>query len=192
MTMKKWKKTAAVLCAAVLLGCGSKPQSSASAQEAVRVEMTVKDYGTIVMEMDPVNAPITVENFVKLAESGFYDGLTFHRIMDGFMIQGGASANKPATIQGEFSSNGWENKLSHVKGTVSMARANDPNSASSQFFICVADDRFLDGDYAAFGTVVEGLEIAEKIAKDAKPVDNNGTIPKDEQPIIEKMVVKRP
>ena len=178
--MKKWKKTAAVLCAAVLLGCGSKPQSSVSAQEAVRVEMTVKDYGTIVMEMDPVNAPITVENFVKLAESGFYDGLTFHRIMDGFMIQG------------EFSSNGWENKLSHVKGTVSMARANDPNSASSQFFICVADDRFLDGDYAAFGTVVEGLEIAEKIAKDAKPVDNNGTIPKDEQPIIEKMVVKRP
>ena len=190
--MNKWKKIGAVLCAAVLLGCGSKLQSSASAQEAVRVEMTVKDYGTIVMEMDPVNAPITVENFVKLAESGFYDGLTFHRIMDGFMIQGGASANKPATIQGEFSSNGWENKLSHVKGTVSMARANDPNSASSQFFICVADDRFLDGDYAAFGTVVEGLEIAEKIAKDAKPVDNNGTIPREEQPIIEKMVVKRP
>ena len=157
-------------------------------------EITVKDYGTIKLELDEGTAPITVENFISLAKAGFYDGLTFHRIMDGFMIQGGdplgnGTGGSKDNIKGEFSSNGVNNPISHVKGVISMARANDPNSASSQFFITVADSTFLDGSYAAFGRVTEGMEVAEKIAKDAKPVDNNGTIPAAQQPVIEKIVI---
>ena len=146
------------------------------------------------MELDEGTAPITVENFIKLAKDGFYDGLTFHRIMDGFMIQGGdplgnGTGGSKDNIKGEFSTNGVNNPISHVKGIISMARANDPDSASSQFFITVADSTFLDGSYAAFGRVTEGMDVAEKIAKDAKPVDNNGTIPADQQPVIEKIVI---
>ena len=141
-------------------------------------------------------APETVANFVELAENGFYDGLTFHRIMAGFMIQGGdpdgnGSGGSGKTIHGEFSSNGYDNPLSHVQGTVSMARAKNPDSASSQFFICVADSTYLDGDYAAFGTVTEGLEIAIKIAEDAEPIDRNGTIPPEKQPVIESIVIEK-
>jgi cyclophilin family peptidyl-prolyl cis-trans isomerase len=150
--------------------------------------------GTIKLELDEGTAPITVENFIKLAKDGFYDGLTFHRIIDGFMIQGGdplgnATGGSKDNIKGEFSTNGVNNPISHVKGIISMARANDPDSASSQFFITVADSTFLDGSYAAFGRVTEGMDVAEKIAKDAKPVDNNGTIPADKQPVIEKIVI---
>ena len=154
----------------------------------------MKDYGTIKLELDEGTAPITVENFINLAKDGFYDGLTFHRIMDGFMIQGGdplgnGTGGSKDNIKGEFSTNGVNNPISHVKGIISMARANDPDSASSQFFITVADSTFLDGSYAAFGRVTEGMDVAEKIAKDAKPVDNNGTIPADQQPVIEKIVI---
>ena len=157
-------------------------------------EITVKDYGTIKLELDEGTAPITVENFIKLAKDGFYDGLTFHRIMDGFMIQGGdplgnGTGGSKDKIKGEFTSNGVNNPISHVKGVISMARANDPNSASSQFFITVADSTFLDGSYAAFGRVTEGQEVADQIAKDAKPVDNNGTIPAAAQPVIEKIII---
>jgi peptidyl-prolyl cis-trans isomerase B (cyclophilin B) len=114
--------------------------------------------------------------------------------MDGFMIQGGdplgnGTGGSKNNIKGEFSTNGVNNPISHVKGIISMARANDPDSASSQFFITVADSTFLDGSYAAFGRVTEGMDVAEKIAKDAKPVDNNGTIPADQQPVIEKIVI---
>ena len=114
--------------------------------------------------------------------------------MDGFMIQGGdplgnGTGGSKDNIKGEFSTNGVNNPISHVKGIISMARANDPDSASSQFFITVADSTFLDGSYAAFGRVTEGMDVAEKIAKDAKPVDNNGTIPADQQPVIEKIVI---
>ena len=156
-------------------------------------EITVKNYGTVKLELDAGTAPITVANFVSLAKQGFYDGLTFHRVIDGFMIQGGApnSSSKitPKTIKGEFKSNGVENPIKHVPGVISMARANDKNSASSQFFIMVGTAPHLDGNYAAFGHVTEGLEIVQKIAKDAKPVDNNGTIPAAQQPVIEKVVI---
>ena len=157
-------------------------------------EITIRDYGTIKLELDEGTAPITVANFIKLAQSGFYDGLTFHRIMDGFMIQGGdprgnGTGGSSEHIKGEFEQNGVPNPISHVKGVISMARSSDPDSASSQFFITVADSTFLDGAYAAFGRVTEGMEIAEQIARDAKPVDNNGTIPASQQPVIESVVI---
>ena len=153
-------------------------------------EIIVKDYGTIDVELDADTAPITVTNFVKLAQEGFYDGLTFHRIMDGFMIQGGdpngnGTGGSDENIKGEFSNNGVENVISHTRGTISMARANDPDSGSSQFFIVQSDSTFLDGDYAGFGHVTSGMDIVDKICKDAKPTDNNGTIPADDQPVIE-------
>ena len=154
------------------------------------VAIDVEDYGTIEVELDADEAPITVTNFINLAKSGFYDGLTFHRIMDGFMIQGGANPDVVLEpIPGEFASNGYENNISHTEGVISMARTNQPNSATSQFFITVADDTFLDGEYAAFGHVTEGLDICKKIAQDAKPIDNNGTIPDDQQPVIESIKI---
>ena len=163
-------------------------------QKLRHAEITVKDYGTIKLELDEGTAPITVANFVKLAKDGFYNGLTFHRIMDGFMIQGGdplgnGTGGSDEKIKGEFRQNGVDNPISHVKGVISMARSNQPDSASSQFFITVADATFLDGAYAAFGRVTEGMEVAEKIAKDAKPIDNNGSVKPDEQPVIESIVI---
>lgn len=159
------------------------------------VEIQVKDYGTIAVELDADTAPITVTNFVNLAKDGFYDGLTFHRIMDGFMIQGGdpkgnGTGGADQTIKGEFSSNGVENEISHTRGTISMARAQDPDSASSQFFIVQADSDYLDGDYAAFGHVTDGMEIVDQICKDTPVEDNNGTVKAENQPIIEKIIVE--
>ena len=153
-------------------------------------EIEVKDYGTIDVELDADTAPITVTNFVKLAQEGFYDGLTFHRIMDGFMIQGGdpngdGTGGSEENIKGEFS-NGVDNDISHTRGTISMARASDPDSASSQFFIVQADSTFLDGDYAGFGHVTEGMDIVDQICEDAKPTDDNGTIPSEQTKIEEK------
>ena len=155
------------------------------------VVMEIKDYGTIELELDKSKAPRTVKNFVDLVERGFYDGLTFHRIMDGFMIQGGdpegnGTGGSDKKIIGEFSANGVENTISHKRGTISMARASgDYNSARSQFFICQVDcSSSLDGQYAAFGHVTSGMEVVDQICKDAKPTDNNGTIPKSEQPVI--------
>lgn len=135
-------------------------------------------------------APITVTNFVNLAKKGFYNGLTFHRIMSGFMIQGGdpngdGTGGSEETIKGEFKSNGIENTMSHKRGVISMARTqNDPDSASSQFFIVQADSDFLDGDYAAFGKVTAGMDIVDKICQSVQPIDNNGTVPADQQPKI--------
>ena len=158
------------------------------------IEIQVKDYGTIKAELDGDTAPITVANFLKLAESGFYDGLTFHRIIDGFMIQGGdpkgnGTGGADKTIKGEFSKNGVENKLSHVRGTLSMARSQDMDSASSQFFIVQSDCTYLDGQYAAFGTVTEGMELVDKICKDTPVQDNNGTVSAADQPVIESIKV---
>lgn len=152
-------------------------------------EIEVQDYGTIALELDADKAPITVTNFVKLAQEDFYDGLTFHRIMDGFMIQGGdplgnGRGGSDETIKGEFKNNGVENDISHVRGVISMARSSLPDSASSQFFIVQTDSTFLDGDYAGFGKVTEGMDIVDAICKDAKPTDNNGTIKAEEQPVI--------
>jgi len=156
--------------------------------------MEVADYGTIALELDGDTAPITVENFLTLAEEGFYNGLTFHRILDGFMIQGGdpegtGTGGSGTQIPGEFTSNGYENDISHVRGVVSMARAGDPDSASSQFFIVQADSTFLDGDYAAFGHVTEGMEVVDAICADAKPIDGDGNIQAEEQPVITAVTV---
>lgn len=157
-------------------------------------EIQVKEYGTITVELDADAAPVTVTNFVNLAKDGFYDGLTFHRIMDGFMIQGGdpngdGTGGADETIKGEFSSNGVGNEISHTRGTISMARAQDPDSASSQFFIVQEDSDYLDGDYAAFGHVTSGMEIVDQICKDVPVEDDNGTVKAENQPVIEKITI---
>ena len=157
-------------------------------------EIQVKDYGTITVELDADTAPTTVTNFVNLAKDGFYDNLTFHRIMDGFVIQGGdpngdGTGGADQTIKGEFSSNGVENEISHTRGTISMARAQDPDSASSQFFIVQEDSDYLDGNYAAFGHVTSGMEIVDQICKDVPVEDDNGTVKAENQPVIEKITI---
>lgn len=153
-------------------------------------KIKVKDYGTIEVELDGDTAPITVANFIKLVNEKFYDGLTFHRIMSGFMIQGGdplgnGTGGSDETIKGEFSYNGVENNISHKRGVISMARSSDPDSASSQFFIMHQDSTYLDGEYAAFGKVTKGMKVVDKICEDATPTDGNGTIEKADQPVIE-------
>ena len=162
-------------------------------ENPVKIELTVKDAGVITLELDPKNAPITTENFVKLAEDKFYDGLTFHRIIKGFMIKGGdplgnGMGGSKETIKGEFSANGVNNPISHTRGTISMARSQMMNSASSQFFICDADATFLDGQYAAFGKVNSGIEVVDKVAK-TPVLDRNGTVSKNNQPVIESVRV---
>ena len=139
------------------------------------VVIDVQDYGKITVELYPDIAPITVENFKNLVNEKFYDGLIFHRVIENFMIQGGcpygigtgghtdANGNE-IRIKGEFAINGIKNDLSHVRGVISMARANPYNSASSQFFICHKDAKFLDGSYAAFGKVTDGIEVVDAIA----------------------------
>lgn len=214
--MKK-KILSALLCGALavvmLAGCGSsqteEEQTSAETavedEEAVTTEETtentetltgkinaeidVKDYGVIKLELDADVAPITVTNFVDLAKSGFYDGLTFHRIISGFMIQGGdplgnGTGGTGNWIKGEFSNNGVENNISHVRGTISMARSAANDSASSQFFIVHEDSTFLDGDYAAFGTVTEGMEVVDAICEAVAVEDDNGTVAAENQPVI--------
>ncbi|MBQ6531483.1 MAG: peptidylprolyl isomerase [Solobacterium sp.] len=195
--MKQILKTgvAMVLLGGLLCGCAEKKETPAetapaAAENLHHAEIKVKDYGVMTIELDANAAPLTVENFMSLAEEGFYDGLTFHRIMDGFMIQGGdpsgnGSGGSGTKIPGEFKSNGWDNSISHVSGTISMARAKHPDSASSQFFIMVGDATYLDGNYAAFGHVTDGLDVALQIAADAEPVDDNGTILPEAQPVIE-------
>lgn len=196
------KKIIAILSAAILTltfcGC-SKRQSefdsdTGSGYGTHHAVITVKDYGDIKLVLDGDTAPITVKNFVELAKSGFYDGLTFHRIIKGFMIQGGdpkgnGTGGSDKTIRGEFSKNGVENNISHKRGVISMARSQDNNSASSQFFIMHEDGDYLDGSYAAFGHVTEGMDVVDKIAENTPVTDSNGTVLKKNQPIIEKIVI---
>lgn len=196
------KKIIAILSAAILTltfcGC-SKRQSefdsdTGSGYGTHHAVITVKDYGDIKLVLDGDTAPTTVKNFVKLAKSGFYDGLTFHRIIKGFMIQGGdpkgnGTGGSDKTIRGEFSKNGVENNISHKRGVISMARSQDNNSASSQFFIMHEDGDYLDGSYAAFGHVTEGMDVVDKIAQNTPVTDSNGTVLKENQPIIEKIVI---
>ena len=158
------------------------------------VNIEIRNYGTIELELDADIAPITVTNFIKLVDEGFYDGLTFHRIIDGFMIQGGdpngnGTGGSSQNIKGEFMLNGVDNRISHVRGTISMARATAYNSASSQFFIVHEDSTFLDGQYAGFGKVTKGIEIVDKICEDTQVEDDNGTVLTKNQPIIEKITV---
>ena len=197
--------SAIMLAAFSLAGCQSKTEQETEEQEQQsqedqrnedllsgkhHAEITVKDYGTIKVELDADTAPVTVTNFVDLANDGFYDGLTFHRIISGFMIQGGdpqgnGTGGSGKTIKGEFSSNGVENPISHERGVISMARSRDYDSASSQFFIMHEDTDSLDGEYAAFGHVTEGMEIVDKICEDTKVEDGNGTVAAENQPVIE-------
>lgn len=154
------------------------------------VQIDVQDYGAITLELDADTAPITVTNFMNLVDDRFYDGLTFHRIMTGFMIQGGdplgnSMGGSDEKIKGEFTANGVENDISHVRGVISMARtAASMDSATSQFFIVHEDSTFLDGQYAAFGHVLSGMEVVDEICKNTPVTDNNGTVPKAYQPVI--------
>ena len=156
------------------------------------VLISVQGYGDIKLELDADVAPISVTNFITLASQGFYNGTTFHRIMKGFMIQGGNGeplGRHANNIKGEFTANGVQNNISHVRGVISMARADDMNSGSSQFFIVHKDSLFLDGKYAGFGHVTEGMEVVDAIAENARPIDNNGTIPTAAQPVISSVTV---
>ena len=188
----------AVFVAVLLTSCQKKEKKVELPEDALsgkhQIEITVKDYGTIRAELDADAAPITVTNFVKLAKDGFYDGLTFHRIIDGFMIQGGdpkgnGTGGAKETIVGEFSKNGIKNPLKHTRGALSMARSQDKDSASSQFFIVHQDSKYLDGEYAVFGYVTEGMEIVDQICKDVQTEDKNGTVLKENQPVIERVAV---
>ena len=197
-----------LLLSTAMTGCQNKTAesgatSSSSAQATPtdllsgkhHIEIQVKDYGAIQAELDADVAPITVTNFINLAQDGFYDGLTFHRVISGFMIQGGdpngdGTGGSEQTIKGEFSANGVENNIDHVRGVLSMARQMDNyDSASSQFFIVQQDSPHLNGDYAAFGYVTEGMEIVDAICENTPVQDGNGTVASAEQPIIETISV---
>lgn len=199
----------ATLC---LAGCGAKGASDSSASTSAATSASasgscvtsasgtyasgthhatieVEGYGTIKLELDADVAPVTVANFAKLAGDGFYNGLTFHRVISGFMVQGGdpngnGTGGSDEKIVGEFSENGHPNSISHVRGTISMARSQAYNSASSQFFIMQADTPSLDGQYAAFGHVTEGMDVVDAMCEAARPTDNNGTIAAADQPRI--------
>ena len=174
-----------------LTGCSSDEETLTGKHHA---EIVVQDYGTIKVGLDADQAPITVQNFIDLANSGFYDGLTFHRIIEGFMIQGGdpngdGTGGSGHTIRGELTQNGVNNTLSHTRGAISMARSSAMNSASSQFFIVHEDSTYLDGSYAVFGYVTEGMDVVDAIATSVTVEDSNGTVAKESQPVIEKITI---
>ena len=158
------------------------------------IQIQIRNYGNIDLELDASVAPISVENFIGLVQRGFYNNLTFHRIIDGFMIQGGdpdgnGTGGSETRIKGEFQANGVYNPIRHVRGTISMARSQDMNSARSQFFIVHQDSLFLDNNYAGFGKVTKGMEIVDAICKQTKVLDANGTVAKENQPIIDKIII---
>lgn len=177
---------ATVMTFVLLLSAGC---AESAATENPVVVLRIADYGNIYLELYPDIAPITAENFLDLVDSGFYNGLTFHRIIAGFMAQGGCplgngTGGSGTNIKGEFSANGVDNSLKHERGVLSMARSGDPDSASSQFFIMHADKPHLDGNYAAFGRVISGMGIVDAICRNAHVTDANGTVPKEDQPVI--------
>lgn len=197
--MKKLFKIGMVmLLALALAGCGGDKDTDSSSKNSTtddllsgnhHAEIDVKDYGVIKVELNADEAPITVTNFVKLAKEGFYDGLTFHRIIDGFMIQGGdpngdGTGGSDETIKGEFSANNVDNILKHTRGAISMARSQDYDSASSQFFIVHQTASSLDGQYAVFGYVYEGMDVVDQIATSVPVTDDNGTVEAQNQPVI--------
>ena len=205
-TLRMWLVLAAIAAVTVLVIVGSVLLTKAArdrseyakgrdieGRDVTYVEISVKDFGKITLLLDATTAPKTVENFLSLVNEGFYDGLTFHRIIKGFMMQGGDDSHLPedeqaTSIKGEFLSNGYKNELMHKRGVISMARTSVADSASSGFFICDADAPHLDGDYASFGYVLEGMRTVDKIIDSAIPyvVGGNGQIPeKSHQPVIE-------
>ena len=171
----------------------SKPESQL-VNTASYVVIKLRDIGDVVIKLDRTNAPLTVKNFVKLATEGFYDGLTFHRVIANFMVQGGdpkgnGTGGSGTNITGEFAVNGYNNKLSHTRGVISMARGGyDYNSASSQFFICVADYPSLDGLYASFGVVISGMEFVDEIVTRTAHLATNGIVPTNKRVVIETVI----
>ncbi len=158
------------------------------------IEIEIENYGTIALTLDADIAPVTVTNFMDLVNDGFYNGLTFHRIISGFMIQGGdpqgnGTGGAARKIQGEFEANGIQNDLAHTRGVISMARSRANDSASSQFFIMHQDSPHLDGSYAAFGYVTSGIEVVDAICEAVRVEDRNGTVAKDNQPVIKEIRV---
>lgn len=192
--MKKYIKYIVLFLLVVLLVVGLNWPGNKS--NKVYAIISIKDYGKIELELDSDEAPITVKNFVSLVKNNFYDGLAFHRVIDGFMIQGG-DPNKDGTggsdnkIKGEFLNNGVKNSISHKRGVISMARSSENDSASSQFFIMHKDNTNLDGSYAAFGHVISGIEVVDKIVENtSKYGDDNGLLEEKYQPIIESIRIK--
>ena len=192
----KLKKTAICTAAMVLLtglcGCGDTRPAFTDAQLQAISEAKVGE-DSFIITLYPDVAPITCKNFKKLVNEGFYNGLTFHRVMIDFMAQGGdpegtGMGGSEETIKGEFSSNGVQNNLSHQRGVVSMARSADPNSASSQFFICYGDESFLDGNYAAFGEVTEGMEVVDSFLKVPVTMNMGGEASSPTEPIVMEIV----
>ena len=190
--MRKYIKYIIILGLVIFFVVGLNwPSNDKALNGKYNVLMNIKDYGEIKLELDADIAPITVTNFIKLVNEKFYDGLTFHRVIDGFMIQGGdpdgdGTGGSKETIKGEFSSNGVTNNLSHERGVISMARSNDMDSASSQFFIMHEDNINLDGKYAAFGKVTSGIEVVDKVVDAVSEYgDDNGMLPTENQPVIE-------
>lgn len=208
--MKKFIKVVLLSVVALsLFACSGGGANERASSKKPKVEISVKDFGIMQAELEPEIAPITVENFLKLVNDGFYDGLTFHRVVKGFMIQGGdptgnGDGGTGETIKGEFASNGVPNSIKHERGVLSMARwIDEPDSASSQFFILQQDairhnedgtpkkdengnpENFLDGDYAAFGRIIKGIEVVDKICDEVTDVDMVGGLDKVDQPVIE-------
>ena len=197
--MKKLKYILSILLVVVLLtGCEFGTVKHKEKEEEKKnmrhVTIEIEKYGTVELELDPNEAPITVDNFVNLAKIGYYDGLTFHRNIKGFMAQGGDGSLKGKadvpSIKGEFTANGVKNNISHTRGVISMARIQlDNNSASSQFFIVHQDSKFLDGQYAAFGHVTKGIEVIDELLENTPVEDGNGTTLPENQPVIKKVTV---
>lgn len=194
----------AIVALIVLLSGGNEdawPGKQPTAADLVAtdyIQIEVADYGTITAELYGKAAPITVANFLKLVNEGFYDGLTFHRIISGFMIQGGdpkgnGTGGSDEEIRGEFASNGWNNPLAHERGVLSMARSNAPDSASSQFFIMHEAAPHLDGSYAAFGRVLTGMEVVDALCANTPVTDGNGSVARANQPVITSIrVIEKP
>ena len=195
--MKTVRKIAILLLLMSLFACSKKETAETAAPvqeevsgEIIKVAIDIKDYGTVKAELYGDIAPKSVANFVALVKEGFYDGNRFHRIIDGFMMQvgdpqGNGQGGSGTNNVGEFANNGYDyDDISHIRGTISMARAQDNNSGSSQFFIMQADNLDLDGNYAAFGHVTSGMDIVDAICANTPVTDNNGTVLPDDQPVI--------
>ncbi len=190
--MKKILILSLVLVLALSMSACSDKESGL-AEESYTIEIEIENYGVITAVLDAKTAPITVENFINLINKDFYNGISFHRIINGFMMQGGdpdgdgTNNEGTPTIKGEFAYNGVENNISHTRGTLSMARSSSYNSAASQFFIMHQDDTRLDGQYAAFGKVTDGMDIVDEICTKTPVTDNNGSVAKANRPIIKEI-----
>ena len=186
--MKKIGIICLIFCLFLITGCEEEKKNEISGLH--HAEIVIKDYGVIKVELNADEAPITVQNFIDLAQEKFYDGLTFHRIIKDFMMQGGDATgtdkeNMTHNITGEFIDNKVNNSLKHTRGTISMARSNSYNSASSQFFIVQKDSSHLDGAYAAFGSVTDGMDIVDAICNNIEVTDDNGSVAIENRPVIE-------